>query len=239
MVLPDRAQVTMAVPFMRAYTRAAGADLPPARRARDRRHGRVHPEPPRPGGQRGRAWRRSATTRSASRGDGFDGTWVAHPDLVPVATEIFDGVLGDAAEPEGAAARGGRGRRRGSCSTCASPAGGSRRPASATNVTVALQYLDCLAARQRRGRDQQPDGGRGDGRDQPLPAVAVAPPRAVLDDGRAVRRRPLRAHPRRGAGPARRRESGRVAEAAALLDSLVLGDDFPEFLTLEAYGRLD
>ena len=28
-------------------------------------------------------------------GDGFDGTWVAHPDLVPLATEIFDGVLGD------------------------------------------------------------------------------------------------------------------------------------------------
>ncbi len=28
-------------------------------------------------------------------GDGFDGTWVAHPDLVPVATEVFDAVLGD------------------------------------------------------------------------------------------------------------------------------------------------
>ena len=35
------------------------------------------------------------------------------------------------------------------------------------------------------------------------------------------------------------RDTGRVAEAAALLDNLVLGDDFPEFLTLEAYGRLD
>jgi malate synthase len=28
-------------------------------------------------------------------GDGFDGTWVAHPDLVPVATEAFDAVLGE------------------------------------------------------------------------------------------------------------------------------------------------
>src|SRR6185295_8453369 len=28
-------------------------------------------------------------------GDGFDGTWVAHPDLVPVAAEIFNRVLGD------------------------------------------------------------------------------------------------------------------------------------------------
>ena len=38
-MLPDRAQVTMAVPFMRAYTRVAGQDLPQTRRARDRRHG--------------------------------------------------------------------------------------------------------------------------------------------------------------------------------------------------------
>jgi len=28
-------------------------------------------------------------------GDGFDGTWVAHPDLVPVATDVFDAVLGE------------------------------------------------------------------------------------------------------------------------------------------------
>src|SRR4026209_1247810 len=28
-------------------------------------------------------------------GDGFDGTWVAHPDLVPVATEVFDAALGE------------------------------------------------------------------------------------------------------------------------------------------------
>jgi malate synthase len=28
-------------------------------------------------------------------GDGFDGTWVAHPDLVPCATEVFDSVLGE------------------------------------------------------------------------------------------------------------------------------------------------
>jgi malate synthase len=37
---------------------------------------------------------REDKTREA--GDGFDGSWVAHPDLVPVAREIFDGVLGEA-----------------------------------------------------------------------------------------------------------------------------------------------
>ncbi len=40
-VLPDRAQVTMTVPFMRAYTRAAGQDVPPPRRPRDGRDGRL------------------------------------------------------------------------------------------------------------------------------------------------------------------------------------------------------
>ena len=62
---PTARSVTMTVPFMRAYTRAARPDLPPARRPRDRRDGRVHPEPPR----RRRSTRprspRSARTRSA------------------------------------------------------------------------------------------------------------------------------------------------------------------------------
>ena len=36
---------------------------------------------------------REDKTREA--GDGFDGSWVAHPDLVPVCREVFDAVLGD------------------------------------------------------------------------------------------------------------------------------------------------
>ena len=43
-----------------------------------------------------------------------------------------------------------------------------------TNVSVALQYLDSWLLRQRRRRDQQPDGGRRDRRDLPLAALAVA-----------------------------------------------------------------
>src|SRR5690606_12371724 len=33
--------------------------------------------------------------KTRESGDGFDGSWVAHPDLVPVCREVFDGVLGD------------------------------------------------------------------------------------------------------------------------------------------------
>jgi len=97
-VLPDRAQITMTVPFMRAYTEllvrtchrrgahAMGgmAALIPSRR---------DPE----ANERALAGVRADKQREA--GDGFDGTWVAHPDLVPVATEQFDAVLGQAAEP--------------------------------------------------------------------------------------------------------------------------------------------
>ena len=92
-VLPDRAQVTMAVPFMRAYTEllvatchrreahAIGgmAAFIPSRRDADVNAAAL-------------AKVREDKVREST--DGFDGTWVAHPDLVPVATEIFDGVLG-------------------------------------------------------------------------------------------------------------------------------------------------
>ena len=131
---PDRSQLTMTVPFMRAYTRVAGADVPPPRGARDRRDGRVHPQPARPRGHRARPSPRSATTRSARSGDGFDGTWVAHPDLVPVATEIFDAVLGSRAEPEGPqAGRVGRPRR----TSQASRSRGARSPTGASARTSA------------------------------------------------------------------------------------------------------
>src|SRR4051812_21177840 len=93
-VLPDRAKVTMTVPFMRAYTEllvrtchrrgahAMGgmAALIPSRR---------DPE----ANERALAGVRADKEREA--GDGFDGTWVAHPDLVPTALEQFDAVLGD------------------------------------------------------------------------------------------------------------------------------------------------
>jgi malate synthase len=93
-VLPDRAQVTMTVPFMRAYTEllvktchkrgahAMGgmAAFIPSRR--DPEVNRV-------------ALARVKEDKDREAGDGFDGTWVAHPDLVPTATEAFDRVLGD------------------------------------------------------------------------------------------------------------------------------------------------
>jgi len=92
-VLPDRGQLTMTTPFMRAYTellvktthrRGAHAMGGMAAFIPSRRDQEVN--------ETALAKVREDKVREA--GDGFDGTWVAHPDLVPVAMEVFDSVLG-------------------------------------------------------------------------------------------------------------------------------------------------
>ena len=93
-VLPDRAAVTMAVPFMRSYCellvqtchrRGAHAMGGMAAFIPSRRDAEVNAV--------ALAKVREDKEREASQG--FDGTWVAHPDLVPVAFEAFDAVLGE------------------------------------------------------------------------------------------------------------------------------------------------
>ena len=93
-LLPDRASVTMTVPFMRAYTlllvrtchrRGAHAMGGMAAVIPSRKQPEVS--------ERAFAGVRADKEREA--GDGFDGTWVAHPDSVPVAMEQFDAVLGE------------------------------------------------------------------------------------------------------------------------------------------------
>ncbi len=93
-VLPDRSQVTMTVPFMRAYTellvqtchkRGAFAIGGMSAFIPNRRDPEVTQQ----------AFEKVAADKKREAGDGFDGTWVAHPDLIPVARAEFDAVLGD------------------------------------------------------------------------------------------------------------------------------------------------
>ena len=92
-VLPDRAQLTMTVPFMRAYTellvktchaRGAHAIGGMAAFIPNRKDPQVTEV----------ALSRVREDKQRESKDGFDGTWVAHPDLVAIATDVFDGVLG-------------------------------------------------------------------------------------------------------------------------------------------------
>ncbi|GAB2491306.1 malate synthase A [Nocardiopsis aegyptia] len=93
-LLPERNAVTMTAPFMRAYTellvktchkRGAHAIGGMAAFIPSRKDAEVNKT----------AFAKVRDDKSRESGDGFDGSWVAHPDLVPVAKEIFDGVLGE------------------------------------------------------------------------------------------------------------------------------------------------
>ncbi len=93
-VLPDRDLITMTVPFMRAYTellvqtchkRGAHAIGGMSAFIPNRRDPEVT----------SRALAKVADDKRREAGDGFDGTWVAHPDLIATARAEFDAVLGD------------------------------------------------------------------------------------------------------------------------------------------------
>lgn len=93
-VLPDRSQITMTVPFMRAYTnllvgtchrRGAHAIGGMSAFIPNRRDPDVT----------SRAFDQVRADKHRESAEGFDGTWVAHPDLVPIAFAEFDAVLGE------------------------------------------------------------------------------------------------------------------------------------------------
>ncbi|MEU7022856.1 malate synthase A [Streptomyces sp. NPDC046203] len=93
-VLPDRNAVTMTAPFMRAYTellvrtchkRGAHAIGGMAAFIPSRKDAEVNKV----------AFEKVRADKDREAGDGFDGSWVAHPDLVPIAMASFDAVLGD------------------------------------------------------------------------------------------------------------------------------------------------
>jgi malate synthase len=93
-LLPDRVQVTMAVPFLRAYTELLVRSC--HRRGAHAIGGMAAFIPSRKDPEVNRvALAKVREDKERESSSGFDGTWVAHPDLVPVATEVFDAVLGE------------------------------------------------------------------------------------------------------------------------------------------------
>ncbi len=236
-VLPERAQLTMTQPFMRAYTellvrtchrRGAHAIGGMAAFIPSRRDAAVNAT----------AMKKVREDKERESGDGFDGTWVAHPDLVPLATEIFDGVLGAAAHQKG--------RLRKEVAVTADQLrdlnvdGGTVTEAGyRLNVSVAIQYLAAWL-----------DGNGAAAINNLMEDAATAEisrsqlwqwrtTGTTLDDGREASEQLYRdvrdEEFARLDGP----DARRVAEAVTLLDKLVLDDDFAEFLTLRAYSLLD
>jgi malate synthase len=236
-ILPDRSQVTMTVPFMRAYTellvktchrRGAHAVGGMAAFIPSRKNAEIN--------EKAVAQVRADKRREVS--DGFEGTWVAHPDLVPVAMQVFAEYLGDKPHQKD--------RLREEVSVAAQDLLNAEIPNSAitetgfrNNVNVGLQYLNAWLA-----------GNGAAAIHNLMEDVATAEisrsqlwqwihRNAKLDDGRAItaefyqKLRDEELANLSGIG------NGKLKPAAEILDKLVLNEDFVEFLTLEAYSYLD
>jgi len=239
-VLPERAQLTMTTPFMRAYTellvrtchrRGAHAIGGMAAFIPSRRDAEVNAA----------AMAKVRDDKERESGDGFDGTWVAHPDLVPLATAIFGGVLGDRPNQLD--------RDRSEVRVGAPdllnlrvPGGRVTEAGIRLNVSVALQYLAAWLGGNGAAaiNNLMEDAATAEISRSQLWQWRVAGTK--LDDGRsltgglytAIRDAELAAL--RGGGLV---DDERLADAAEILDDLVLDDDFREFLTLRAGELLD
>ncbi|MFE3943821.1 malate synthase A [Streptomyces sp. NPDC059118] len=92
-LLPDRAQVTMTAPFLRAYTELLVRTC--HKRGTHAIGGMAAQVPVKDPAANEAALAKVRLDKEREAEDGFDGSWVAHPGLVPVCREVFDGVLGD------------------------------------------------------------------------------------------------------------------------------------------------
>ena len=219
-VLPDRAQVTMTVPFMRAYTELLVATC--HRRGAHAMGGMAAFIPSRKDPAVNEvALAKVREDKQREAGDGFDGTWVAHPDLVPVATEVFDSVLGERPNQVD--------RQRDDVVASAEAllsvpetAGEVTDEGVATNVRVGIAYLDSWL--------------RGVGAaaiENLMEDVATAEiSRSQLwqwvAHGRVARERVLEQIER----------TEGTQDAKDVFREVALADEFVEFLTLPAYDRL-
>jgi malate synthase len=242
-VLPDRVQVTMTVPFMRAYTEllvktchrrgafAMGgmAAFIPSRR--DPEVNRV-------------ALAKVKEDKDREAGDGFDGTWVAHPDLVPTATEAFDTVLGsrpnqlERQRPEVAVTAG-------QLIDVSVPGGTITENGLRMNVSVGIQYVESWlrgvgaaainnlmedVATAEISRSQVWQWIRHSSRLTDGSIVNADLVREIADDELAKIRERLG-------------EDGwaksRFGDARAVFEEVALSSSFPAFLTLVALRQLD
>ncbi len=243
-LFPDRGQITMTVPFMRAYTellvktchrRGAHAIGGMAAFIPSRKDPEVN--------EAALAKVREDKVRESR--DGFDGTWVAHPDLVATARVAFDEILGDQPNQKG--------RLRPEVHVTAEelldfnvPGGEITEDGLRHNINVALQYLDSWL--------------RGSGavgiynlmEDTATAEISRAQvwhwlhhPGTKLADGRAVTEQlygrlvPQEVDKIRKLYGDENFAASKMQQATSLLNRLILAKDFPEFLTLMAYDELD
>lgn len=234
--LPDRVQVTMTTPFMRAYTellvrtchkRGAHAMGGMAAFIPSRRDPEVN--------EIALSGVRADKEREST--DGFDGTWVAHPDLVPVARAIFDTNL--------QGARNQRERMREDVNVAAADlvsldqsGGAVSEQGLRANIAVALQYINSWLNGQGAAaiNNLMEDAATAEiSRGQIWQWIRHG---AELDDGRSVTSELYESLRDAEITALGGRDQSRYADAVEILDQLVLNEEFTEFLTLPAYEYL-
>ena len=233
----------MTVPFMRAYTELLVATC--HRRGAHAIGGMAALIPSR--GDQNATRRRStasAPTRSASSAQGYDGTWVAHPDLVPVAREVFERGLGGAPNQLG--------RMRedvhvtaAELQDLAATPGSITEAGLRTNVNVGFQYISFWLA------------GRGAAAINSLMEDAATAEisraqiwqwvhhGAQLADGRTITPELVRETLDEETAKIREQvgeetwQAGRPAQTREIFDRVALSAELIEFLTTVAYEHLD
>jgi malate synthase len=237
-VLPDRYQVTMTVPFMRAYTdllvatchlrgaHAIGGMAAYIPSRRDEEVNRV-------------ALAKVREDKEREARQGFDGTWVAHPDLVPVAKEVFDRVLGDRPHQKDVLRDTDVNVTAADLTDFRVEGGRITEDGVRSNISIALQYIDSwLQGIGAAGiRNLMEDAATAEiSRSQLWQWIQNG---ASLEDGRRLSPDLYRALRDEELAALRGPDRGRLHEAAQILDSLVLSPVFVPFLTIEAYRYLD
>jgi malate synthase len=170
--------------------------------------------------------------------DGFDGTWVAHPDLVPTAKEVFDEKLG--------AKDNQKERLRSEVQVTAAqladptvPGGKITEAGFRLNVDVALQYINSWLLENGAAAiyNLMEDAATAEiSRAQLWQWIHQG---AKLDDGRPATEDLYKKTREAEIARLTKEGPGRYKEAAEILDGLVLAREFPDFLTLPAYRYLD
>ncbi len=234
--LPDRAKVTMAVPFMRAYAqllvatchkRGAHAIGGMAAFIPSRKDQAVNET----------AIKKVTEDKEREAADGFDGTWVAHPDLVPIARRVFDKALG--ANPHQ------KGKELPAITVSAQDllntkiTGSVTRAGVENNIDVALRYLDSWLSGNGAAaiHNLMEDAATAEiARAQLWQWIKFSAPLEETDG--AVMTRYLYEKLKEEAMFKLESTDNHVKEAGLILDDLVLSETFADFLTTKAYDYL-
>jgi len=239
-ILPDRSLVTMTVPFMAAYCQLA---IKTCHKRRAHCIGGMAAQIPVKNDPKANeeAMQKVRQDKLREANLGHDGTWVAHPGLVPVATEVFDEVMKEPNQVH----RQLKGVFITASDLLQAPEGPITEAGVRLNISVGVRYLEAWL----RGRGAVPICNLME--DAATAEISRAQlwqwirhPRGILQDGRKLTPELFDAlfademeRLRREVGEEAYRQ-GRYGLAAKLFRDMTLSDEFVEFLTIPAYDYL-